>query len=273
MARCTQWLGLMAMSAWMTLPLAMGCVQSHFVESADSGVSNTPKGSGNTAGGGSQTCDPAKCDASPIGLSACCTNDGYCGYASNSVIPRSGCQRADAPGDADQSCPSGTLTVDGSDVTAQGCCRDNGRCGMLDTVAGLGCTVNPGPANSMTCSSGSSSNSGGTTNSGGGTQASNCNVATCPTSNFLTSCCTSDGKCGYNVDALFQGGGCQEANAPGSADMSCPSATVTVMNFTVPLSGCCRGDGTCGVMDNYAGLGCTLNPDTPNGGATCAGPI
>jgi len=250
-----------------------GCVRFHDVDGGTPSISQGVDGTGGMArapgtGGSSgtnnagATCNAAMCQPSPLGFSACCTEDtDVCGLEASKVFAGAGCLEADAPGAIDSACPAGNLTISGSSVAARGCCRDDNTCGLMDTVAGLGCTADPSKPKGAACGESGSGNTGST-----------CDVATCPTSSFgLSSCCTDTGCCGYDATALSAAAGCLEADAPGSADSSCPSAMVTVMGFTVDLPGCCRGDGTCGVMDSFAGLGCTLNPDMPMG-ASCAGP-
>jgi hypothetical protein len=91
---------------------------------------------------------------------------------------------------------------------------------------------------------------------GGGAAAVSCGGATCAGTNIfgvaLAGCCTEDDKCGVDL-ASVGFGACQEANAPGNANMACPSQTVAGI---LPLSGCCKPDGTCGALDNLFGLGC-----------------
>jgi hypothetical protein len=93
--------------------------------------------------------------------------------------------------------------------------------------------------------------------SGGGAAAVSCGGATCPGTNIfgvaLPACCTTDDKCGVDLASVGFAATCQEANAPGNANPACPSQTVAGI---LPLSGCCRPDGTCGALDNLFGLGC-----------------
>jgi hypothetical protein len=68
----------------------------------------------------------------------------------------------------------------------------------------------------------------------------------------LAGCCTADDKCGLDL-ASVGFGGCEESNAPGAANASCPSQTIAGI---LPLSGCCKPNGTCGALDTFIGLGC-----------------
>ena len=85
--------------------------------------------------------------------------------------------------------------------------------------------------------------------------------ATCADGSLLgliavPACCTAAKKCGLDVSSLgLTVTGCLEQHAAGTLDAACPSGSVT-MGQT--LQGCCRPDGTCGLMDvdNGLGLGC-----------------
>ena len=68
-------------------------------------------------------------------------------------------------------------------------------------------------------------------------------------------CCTPDNKCGLDLASLGFGG-CVEKDAPGNPDANCPPVDITGF---ITLDGCCRADGTCGSIDTFLGLGCTLN--------------
>lgn len=48
-------------------------------------------------------------------------------------------------------------------------------------------------------------------------------------------------------------GECLELEAPGTPNPSCPGATIASF---IPLEGCCRPEGICGVQDTLLGLGC-----------------
>jgi len=99
---------------------------------------------------------------------------------------------------------------------------------------------------------------GRATGSGGraGAAAVSCGGMTCPGSSVfgfsLSGCCTEADKCGLDLAAVGFGG-CEEANAPGSANAACPSQTIAGI---LPLAGCCKPDRTCGALDTYLGLGC-----------------
>jgi len=91
----------------------------------------------------------------------------------------------------------------------------------------------------------------------GGAAAVSCGGASCAGTNIfgvaLPGCCTTDEKCGVDLASVGFAATCQEANAPGKANPACPSQTVAGI---LPLSGCCKPDGTCGALDNLFGLGC-----------------
>ena len=67
-------------------------------------------------------------------------------------------------------------------------------------------------------------------------------------------CCTDDDKCGLDIGGLGLGEGCAELNAAGTPNDACPSQS---LGGFLTLAGCCRPDGTCGVLDTVVGLGCT----------------
>ncbi len=65
----------------------------------------------------------------------------------------------------------------------------------------------------------------------------------------VDSCCAGD-KCGLSSSLI--GGQCIELGQPGDIDGSCPD-----QNFQgLPLQGCCKPNGNCGVFDSFLGLGC-----------------
>lgn len=65
-----------------------------------------------------------------------------------------------------------------------------------------------------------------------------------------TSCCTEDDKCGLEI----QDAGCMERDQEGTITDECSG--VSLGGF-ISLDGCCRPDGTCGIMDDMIGYGCT----------------
>lgn len=80
-----------------------------------------------------------------------------------------------------------------------------------------------------------------------------------------TGCCTGDNKCGVKNPALT-GPGCVEQNQPGEASAQCPEVPVVLVSaivstlaggpIAVPIPGCCRTDGQCGLDLGYLGMGC-----------------
>lgn len=68
-------------------------------------------------------------------------------------------------------------------------------------------------------------------------------------------CCTANGRCGLDTSPTGIPS-CVERDAPGSADPACPNFVGSV----VTLSGCCRYDGTCGVMFQQTPVGCANDP-------------
>lgn len=102
-------------------------------------------------------------------------------------------------------------------------------------------------------SGGSAKAGAGGGGTGGGTAL---DCGTCTGSNLFgiafPACCTEGGKCGTDLSS-FGLAGCQEANAPGSANAACPSQSIAGF---LTLEGCCRPDNTCGALDTYLGLGC-----------------
>jgi hypothetical protein len=100
------------------------------------------------------------------------------------------------------------------------------------------------------------STAGGNANAGGSGAAATveCGGSMCMGNAFAMACCTTDKKCGLDLSAVGFGSGCSELNAPGTANTACPSQNL--MGFLM-FDGCCKPDGTCGVLDTIAGLGCT----------------
>ena len=82
-----------------------------------------------------------------------------------------------------------------------------------------------------------------------------CVPAGCPDPAFPIGqkCCTADGACGFQVQAL--GPDCLQANNPGVIDPACPAFSIPV-GPGISLAGCCRPDGNCGAMDTFIGFGC-----------------
>jgi hypothetical protein len=87
---------------------------------------------------------------------------------------------------------------------------------------------------------------------------------------FVDPCCSADDACGLNTGFLSLVGAqfadvCQAKDQPGDEDTSCATAeglivpfqmgTTTLMIPLDPFAGCCREDGTCGVVVNKATSG------------------
>ncbi len=76
----------------------------------------------------------------------------------------------------------------------------------------------------------------------------------------MPACCAGAGKdkCGLNVDQLssFVKGisGCMELDQPGAPSAACPDKLLNMAGQSVPLPGCCRPTGTCGVEVNVGEL-------------------
>jgi hypothetical protein len=146
---------------------ALGCTKSHNVnavglELADGGIDHgdaaaasdaaepTPDSAApsDDAATGDQdaapmTACPADCDpvqANPlISIERCCTDeDGACGYEIAQLQPGL-CLPEDAPGELDDSCPPVSFM---GFISLPGCCRPDGTCGSMDSLLGLGCTLN-----------------------------------------------------------------------------------------------------------------------------------
>jgi hypothetical protein len=106
---------------------------------------------------------------------------------------------------------------------------------------------------------GGNGGSGGRAGAGGSPNMGNesCETGCSGTSMFgvtVPGCCTDNDKCGLDIAGLGFGEGCAELNAPGTANDACPSQS---LGGFLTLAGCCKPDGTCGVLDSFVGLGCT----------------
>jgi len=136
------------------------------------------------------------------------------------------------------------------------CC--SAACSSSHDVAGSGQALAGGRGGTAAEAgrAGEASLSGGRAGSAGGSATVSCGSKTCMGSNVfgvaLPGCCTADGKCGLDLGSVGFGG-CEEANAPGAANAACPSQTIAGI---LPLSGCCKPNGTCGALDTFLGLGC-----------------
>ena len=89
----------------------------------------------------------------------------------------------------------------------------------------------------------------------------------------LPPCCTDTNVCGLDLSATAGQPACIERDAPGVEDAACPAAMVGGGLLTFP--GCCRPDGTCGVLVDLVPLGCVdgeLANMLPGGAATPGGP-
>jgi pilus assembly protein FimV len=82
-----------------------------------------------------------------LAVPACCTSDAKCGL-DLSTLGIMMCVEQNAPGTLDASCPAG-MTMG---ISMQGCCREDGTCGTMDTLLGLGCTVSTS-GQTMACKS------------------------------------------------------------------------------------------------------------------------
>ncbi len=123
-----------------------------------------------------------------------------------------------------------------------------GNTGGVGASSGSGGTA--GVAGATGGSSGAGGNAGGASGSSGTGGTGQCGSCSPPAG--LSECCydhpTKGKVCGNVVTAY--GVGCLEANAPGTADSSCPTQS------THGLAGCCMPNGLCGYLDELNGLGC-----------------
>jgi hypothetical protein len=67
-------------------------------------------------------------------------------------------------------------------------------------------------------------------------------------------CCTPQETCGFHAAQTKK---CVAPDTTGLPNVMCPDA----MFDSVPLTGCCRSDMRCGIMDNQFGLGCVARED------------
>ena len=146
-----------SLSMLALLGLLASCTESHEVEPSDdgddddagrggaqsgtggrggSGGRGGTGGSGNT---GNESCDTGCPGASLFGVTVpgCCTEGDKCGLDIGGLGFGEGCAEMNAPGTANDACPSQSL---GGFITLPGCCKPDGSCGVLDTFVGLGCT-------------------------------------------------------------------------------------------------------------------------------------
>ncbi|MFO0570052.1 MAG: hypothetical protein U0263_30695 [Polyangiaceae bacterium] len=65
----------------------------------------------------------------------------------------------------------------------------------------------------------------------------------------VDSCCVGD-KCGITSSLI--GSVCVELGQPGKPDPTCPAQSIQ----GIPLQGCCKPNGICGVLDTFIGVGC-----------------
>lgn len=150
---------LAAFCVWVSMSALGACTESHDVEAPDaagSGQEGSRGGRGGTGGSGgsgnsanSVSCDK-QCAASMVlgvAVPACCTDDNKCGLDLSGLGIGEGCAEMNAVGSANAACPAVNLL---GFYPLEGCCRPDGKCGVLDTFAGLGCTT-AGAAEGMTC--------------------------------------------------------------------------------------------------------------------------
>ncbi len=154
-------LGLASFGLTLALVLALvanasGCTKSHSVNAVglsleDGGVepdevvpdaeTEFDASVGNPDSGGGGAC-PSTCEAlqtNPfITLERCCTSGNKCGVEIDQLMPGL-CLEEDAPGAPDTDCPAVSLM---GFINLPGCCRPDGTCGSLDSLIGLGCTLN-----------------------------------------------------------------------------------------------------------------------------------
>ncbi len=187
------------------------------------------------------------------------TADGFDGGRTDVGPPAGG---ADAPGGTGAVGGTGGMDA-GGDGGAGGTGGDGGA-GGSGGDGGDGGTGGAGGTDDMDASQqdGSSGTGGGTagaagsagsagsSGSDGGPQGLICGddteVCTTPSDSILAPCCTDEGLCGGgNPDD------CNEWDAPGVLDTDCPSHFWLLWE----LRGCCKPEGTCGVMSTL-GLGC-----------------
>jgi hypothetical protein len=120
---------------------------------------------------------------------------------------------------------------------------------------------------------GGSGATGGTGGSGGGPEPVPCGSETCDPINepnpqggpdiVVPACCSSDTRCGLELDAATAGAlgleaGCNELAQAGTTDTGCPNAVLAVGGQNITFPGCCRASGGCGVeIDRgFLHLGC-----------------
>jgi hypothetical protein len=79
-------------------------------------------------------CVPAGCPVPPSGVgTGCCTEGEKCGLVVSIIGPE--CVELNQPGKLDSQCP----TLDFPTFSLPGCCRPDGRCGVLERFLPLGC--------------------------------------------------------------------------------------------------------------------------------------
>ena len=81
-----------------------------------------------------------------IGAESCCAAGNVCGLTA-ATAELAECQPLAAPGEENESCPE---VVIGGLLPLPGCCREDGTCGALDSILGLGCARASGGA-TMSC--------------------------------------------------------------------------------------------------------------------------
>ncbi len=147
--------------------------------------------------------------------------------------------------------------------------------GKAGTGGTAGTDAGTGGAAGMAGSSGTGGTAGasgtggssGTSGTGGsaGATGMTCGTSTCIDYNIasivdLPACCAGTGsdKCGSDLTAAHNllpaiPAVCEEQNQPGTPDTSCPGMTLPVINL--PVDGCCRPDGLCGMALDLSSLG------------------
>lgn len=160
---------------------------------------------------------------------------------------------APACGSSNDTGSGGSGGKDGGTGGAAGMSGSAGMAGSSGTGGTAGASGTGGTAGA--------SGTGGSAGSTGMT----CGTSTCQAYNIasivdLPACCagTNGDKCGSDLTAAHAllaaiPAVCEEQNQPGTADTSCPSMTLPVVNL--PVTGCCRPDNTCGLNLDLTSLG------------------
>lgn len=122
-------------------------------------------------------------------------------------------------------------------------------------VGGSGGSVDGGSGGLPTGGTGAGGAPAGGTGGGTGGAGLTCGGVQCETPTApiqVDSCCAGDNgeKCGISSDLI--GGQCIALGQEGTIDDTCPDQNIQGL----PLQGCCKPTGNCGVFDSFLGLGC-----------------